>query len=359
MLGFLSYLPTVYGIPHLFYGFTVIYLLINKREFILRINRTLLLLILLVMLSFVVRIIKVDSVFDNGNEPFPWFIGILLCYLLATNLKINDVRVLVVCIAVESLAIIIESLLGIKTFLGDGSVAYYNTGLLYYSAPNGLSENSSVAAIKILVAFLLMHKTGFKNPIRIFLNIIFLAALVLTFNRSAIIAFGIFFIFNIIDSWKKSDHLIKAALIGGAFIGVLIFYYGYGSIANQLLRGRSNLSLSGREDIWASAIPHIKSNLLLGNGTFRYYSYAYAGIREHLHNSFLELLATSGLLVFLIYISVIFVNMTKENMKYIIPIAAYSTMQYGIFWGISLLDICLFYFLFNHDDIIAPERHEL
>jgi hypothetical protein len=42
----------------------------------------------------------------------------------------------------------------------------------------------------------------------------------------------------------------------------------------------------------------------------------------------------------------IFRNITKKNAIFVLLIIVYSLFQYGIFWGISLLDIIFFQILF-------------
>src|SRR5690606_15097111 len=115
----------------------------------------------------------------------------------------------------------------------------------------------------------------------------------------------------------------------------------------QLTRNRSGLDISGRDHIWAFYVQFISDNILFGNGGYKIY---FQG-KMHAHNSYLQLLATNGMVIFLLYLTLILKNIGRQNLFVVITLMVYSTAQYGIFWGISIMDIALFYFLFRQTGI--------
>ena len=73
--------------------------------------------------------------------------------------------------------------------------------------------------------------------------------------------------------------------------------------------------------------------------------YNHEGTLFHAHNSFVETLASNGIFIFLLYMFFVLKNLNRYNAKFVMPILVLSVLQYGIFWGISFLDIVFQYFL--------------
>lgn len=346
MLGFLIYLPTTYGIPHSVFFVAVLYVLAFKRDFRLKVNTNLFILLSIILASLVIRFFNIDEINARDFDVLPWFIGGLATYILALNLNEKEIKILIYFIALECVTVIAQSLMGVKSFWGGYGFQYINTGLLYYSAPSGLSSNSSVIAVKIMAALMLKDKISLNKYINAVVLILCVVGLFLTFNRSAIAAMMVFYFIGFAKYFNKINPAQKIIFAVGFVTFSFIGYFYFDFLMYQISRGQSSIGLSGRDDIWLSSLKFIKSNIWFGNGTFKYYSFAYAGMKEHLHNSFLEIIATSGIFILSGYLVLIFKNIKKTNISSIIVLSLYSLTQYGIFWGVSLLDIVLFYLLF-------------
>ena len=111
----------------------------------------------------------------------------------------------------------------------------------------------------------------------------------------------------------------------------------------QFTRGSGGVELSGRSEIWTFFLLFISDNFIFGNGSVKLY--AEGGM--HAHNSFLQLLANNGIVLSFLYIAWLGININKNNFIYVISILIFSTAQYGVFWGTSVMDITLFLLLFT------------
>ena len=347
MLGFLLYLPTLYGVSHIAFIAAAVFAILFRRDFRLRLNHDIFLILGLIIISLIIRLWGIDNIYPVEFDKLPWFLGIIITYVLAINLKDNDVKVIIYLTAAECFIVVIQFVLGIKSFWGNTNSYYINTGLLYYSAPDGLSTNSSIVAVKILLALLLTYKIKINKYHKTIVILLYFAGLVLTFNRSAILSVMVFYILTAFTGMIKKSLLPRTIYAIMTILVAFVVYLYFDQLTYQLLRGQNTIGLSGRDDIWISSCQFIKSNIWFGNSTFKYYSYAYAGIKEHLHNSYLELIATSGIFVLSGYLFLIIKNIRKSNAIPVFMIMLFSFAQYGIFWGISILDVGFFYLLFS------------
>jgi O-antigen ligase len=75
----------------------------------------------------------------------------------------------------------------------------------------------------------------------------------------------------------------------------------------------------------------------------------------HAHNSFLQLLASNGIIISFLFLGILFFIWTKKNLLLLIPILLYSCFQYGIFWGFSLLDVFFFSILITNTNLLDEE----
>ena len=57
------------------------------------------------------------------------------------------------------------------------------------------------------------------------------------------------------------------------------------------------------------------------------------------------MVANNGIIISIFYFLLIIKNINRSNLIPVAALLVYSTAQYGVFWGISLMDIILFYFL--------------
>ena len=117
-------------------------------------------------------------------------------------------------------------------------------------------------------------------------------------------------------------------------------------IVNQFTRGTKEINLSGRDEIWLKFINFISSHFWFGNGSNKVYVDYYTH-PIHAHNSFLQILANNGIIIFLMFLLLIFTNLHSKNRIYIVSMILVSMFQYGIFWGISFMDILFMVILFR------------
>jgi O-antigen ligase len=227
-----------------------------------------------------------------------------------------------------------------------GLSLYSNSDLLYETRVFGLSNNSSVFAEKIFIALLLLVAKPELLSRSKFVNIILLVGLVITFNRTAILAVLVFYILHFFTSPSKVTARWKFSVF--LLIGVATLFFDMQFFEYQFLRGGDTLSGSElrRFDLWSTAWQYISQHPLWGNGslTFRMYEYV-SGHYQHAHNSFLMLVATHGLVASLFLFSYIGTNINSGNWRVIVTFLAFSMTQYFIFWNLSVPDLMFYWML--------------
>ncbi|MBU2018184.1 MAG: O-antigen ligase family protein [Bacteroidetes bacterium] len=123
-----------------------------------------------------------------------------------------------------------------------------------------------------------------------------------------------------------------------------------GWFSKSLMKATANTQTSGRKLIWLNYADYLDEHLWFGNGSdklkFKTYDQAKRKIvTMHAHNSFIELLCSNGLIIFMLYLFLYFSLWRKCNVIAITCILVYSMFQYGIFWGYSFLDVVFIIFL--------------
>jgi O-antigen ligase len=136
------------------------------------------------------------------------------------------------------------------------------------------------------------------------------------------------------------DWVYAFVLIAFGFtvLGFLVVEFSE-TIINQFTRNTQKVDLSGREKIWAQYIDQILSNPWFGNASHKVW------FKYHAHNSFLQLIATNGIIISIFYFGFIVTHARRNNLIYLAVMMVYSFFQYGIFWGISIIDIVFYVFL--------------
>lgn len=370
MFAFLLILPTLAFVPIHFFIFPAIYIIAKKsiigdysylpREpFNLNFN---FLLILLIISASAVN--KLFHWWDElaFTQILPYTIAMILTYFLSSQLNRRDLQILVWFIIIEAIVVCVQYFIGINTFFS--SLDHFNENILknpdlmYNRRPLGLSANSSVIAYKLLIAYIILDYLRLKNLTFKVLRVVLILGIVFTFNRTVFLVFIIYVIFtlikvygpiinNLLDQKIKIKH-VKYLIFGIVSLVVLTVLFTFYSqdIYAQLTRGRSGgVDLSGRDSIWKGFVDFISENLFFGNGSEKFYV-SHSGKLTHAHNSFLEVIATHGVLIFFMYLYLIFRNINHSNLVFVLLIIVYSMFQYGIFWGVSLMDIILFKLLF-------------
>lgn len=262
---------------------------------------------------------------------------------------------LVVLIAIEALVCIAERLFDVPALLptqrGLDSLRAYQPWrhYLYFYRVLGLSTNSSIVAEKLLLGLLLLHKGSWRRSIRVVLYACLAGGFYATFNRTALSAAGIFIVLVIFQRIVRSGFSARTLMITAGFVlvlvaGLLIFYQ---PIFEQFQRGVQVglLEDSGRKELFADAFQVWKEHPLRGNGSIRYEAGLFGSL-THVHNSFLETLATHGSTAVLLWLYVI-AQIDRRNWPYAVALLMNSMFQYCLFWNISLADIILYHLLWS------------
>lgn len=368
MIGLLTYLPTVAFVPHLVYALIFLYLLFKKGRNI-QLGKWYNLLFILLIIGFSIG----NSIGHTENirkttDYIPYLLLLIISYIAGLSFTKKDAKILVYLIAIECLVVLLEFSMGTTTFF-TGLDSYReisnSSSLLYSKRPLGLSVNSSIAALKIFVAILLLYYYKLKgNWINLCKLLLFIGC-VLTFNRTVIVAivcFALLYFFaNLKTLQIKKWQSIGVFLLFAAISLGLSFYIDEiaQQVISQFTRNTGKIELAGRGVVWQKYYEYIQHHFLFGNGSYKYLLYNYIPNKiYHAHNSFLQALSTNGIFIFIFYVLLIVFNTTKQNFIYIFSILLYSISQYGIFWGVSLLDIVFLAFLLQHKPQLNLKTHE-
>ncbi|WP_288340669.1 O-antigen ligase family protein [uncultured Roseivirga sp.] len=286
----------------------------------------------------------------------PYLSLLFISFIIGSNLDNQIVRFLLIFITIESLIIIYQYSVGITGF-GYNNYEANELGedLLYYSRPNGLSIGTSSVAIKLLILFRYMIdkvKIFGPNWVKIVL-LINSMALLFTFNRTVMACIFAFFVFTMFKRLRTEKY---AGLI---LVGVIITVLAFSSvILSQVFRDRDILSeVAYRMAVYDKGLLFIKENLVFGNFGTKYY-FEQGGRTFHLHNSFLETLASNGIIVMALIVILLIVLIRRGDGKNVLLFSMASILQFGLFWGLSIMDIFLFTNPKNIDASVDKESAE-
>jgi len=351
LLSLLIFLPTVYSVPHYFYLLAIIPIIFRDKGFYLELSSQqmnsfylITFIIFLSLLNYMIGIPKLNSI----SNVIPYFIVYLLTFYISSKLTDKDLRILIWIIFIEILFVFFEFYNGINTIF-TSNIDYRN-GLsyeyLYFFRPHGLSSGSSTISYKIMIMLILIDylKLNTTTLFKI-LKYVGLLAMIITFNRTVIIAMTLYYLMKNYKIFLNFRNIFIAIILIST-----VLYYNFelilGIIDSQFNRGKDTLDLSYRDVIWLNNFNFIENNILFGNNSIKYLTLldVYDEL-EHAHNSFIQILSTNGIVIFMLYVFLIVFNLKKTNFIYIVPFLIYSTYQYGIFWAISIVDIIFLYLL--------------
>ncbi|MES2256307.1 MAG: O-antigen ligase family protein [Pseudomonadota bacterium] len=342
-LGLLLWIPTLQSIPQAIFGAALICALLRLPKTPRVPTIDVIFLCLIMAASSLNYIYGMAAAPDGSVDRSPYFAAYIATYLIARVVTRTDLRVAIYLIAVEALFVYLEFALRVNTiFTFNPEYRHLSIAALYFTRPFGLSDASSVIGYKLFMALLLLDFTEVAGRKRRLLQLVLLPAFVLVFNRTALVAYAIYLACRwLIDRVQRGPKVrdVVVALIGGVAL-----YYTYARVSDiiwsQFNRGKGSLDLSYRDVIWANFLDFYQKVPLLGNGSSKYYAYLPDyGTFEHAHNSYLELLASNGIIISAIYLAWFVLRAKWERIIYIFPIAIYSFTQYGFFWGISFVDV--------------------
>lgn len=354
---FLVYLSTIYGFTNHVILLAIPILIFNINNLkITYDNEVSFLLILLISLVSVGNNLYYTALI--GDMPsVPYMPLMILSFFIAQFFDRKIMRYMLVLIVLEVAVAFIEYVLGITSiFKGNPNYAEFSSAALYYRKVAGLSDSSSVLSYKVLIGIFIVHLLDLKPTNKKILYSVMMAGVVFSFNRTVVISSLLFFLFlnfsYLRELAKKPIFFISILLV---IVAGLVFIFPSASeyLVTQLSRGdvSKGVDLSSRSYIWYEYWKIIKESPFLGTGSYKMFVTipveGYEGHPFHAHNSVLMLLATQGMIISSIVFFLICINVNKKNAIYILSIFIYSMAQYGVFWGVSFLDVMIFYFLFD------------
>lgn len=313
------------------------------------VNWNFLMVMLIILFSTINRLIHWNEIGDL-NTLFPYFILMIPTYIIVVGFNKMDAKILVAFICMEAIVVILEWMLGISSF--DSSLAGFRSfqegDLAYNQRPLGISESSSHIAAKLFIGWVLIDFYGFKSKVWWLVKALFVAAIVFTFNRSVFLSLAIYLVISQLTEFLKMNYKLENAILGfisfvfgGVALAIGGFIYGQ-KIIDQVTRNTGTVELTGREYLWQDFGDFIYENLVFGNNSVKLWLDGY-----HAHNSYIEVIATNGIFIAMLYFVLVFRNINKNNWVYVLPILIYGITQYAFFWGISLMDILFWLILFT------------
>jgi len=314
----------------------------------------------IIFLSVLNQILNANELLQDFKigSIIPYAIFMFISYYFALKVNKAILYFILLFILFEVFIGVFEYVMEVKSFFPSvlakiqGEAPFGMRGLIYYKRVAGLSSNSSVFGYKILVGVFILHFlkiTGKKKFI--FLSIL-LIGIFITFTRSVMLSLAVFIVLINISTIK--DAIIKLFLnrstltyiiYGLVFIGLIyITLYNWDLIYNQLNRGMRTADLSSRDLVFKTFFQFLKDNVFFGNGSYKLWMNI-DGDRYHAHNSIMQTLVTNGIIIGFFYIVLIFRNINRQNLPYILTFLVASLFQYIILWGVSFMDLMFFTFL--------------
>ena len=257
------------GINYSFVFFPFIYLFFKKRFF--RPSKLIIPLILFYFLIFCFSAFYQVNFFPRRLTSFLIFVSIFAFSFVKIGkneiLAFKKSIILVSCyLAIKSIYLLISAGPDIG-FLGKSLVGSQRIGFLYITS--------------FFLVFVDFKKSNYSFILKSSVITLMLVGILLTFNRSSIIAFLIVFLFYLLSYSKnriKNFFSINLILLifGSLFFYLFTYYFGSGVIEFFLIRLNPDYiynsaldnasSTSIRIEIWKSIIEYVKSNPIMGSG---------------------------------------------------------------------------------------------
>lgn len=344
ILGVLLWIPTLYAVPQAAFGLALAWAFVARERSRNVDTVDAVFLVVLTLLSSLNFVYGLATTPDGNPARTPYFFAYVGTYLLARGVNENDLRACLYCIGVEALFVYAEFALGINTIFTSNP--NYRSGLtpamLYFSRPFGLSDIQSVIGYKLFLALILLDYLDFSKAAKRRWLALMLPAFVLVFNRSALIAYAVYLVVKLLRATMVPGFRLRAVMTVVVLAGLLLALPD--NVANviwgQFNRNKDTVDLSYRDVIWGEFARFIADYPILGNGSAKHYAWVSDyGVYEHAHNSYLELIASNGLLISAVYALWFIVRSRRSALLYMLPVMIYSMSQYGFFWGVSFVDV--------------------
>jgi len=362
----------------------------------------------LVWLVAAIMLISLINKVYNGNEILckkDYYSAFYLFPFLVLSSKLvyseRFFKFLILFTVLECIIGISEYTAGVRSFfinnVESNSITDYS--LFYNSRVYGLSENSSIFSYKIFIAFILIDFVKITNVENWTYRILLLIGLLFSFSRIIILLLVLYWALILIQKLilNRKDLLKSASLhfMSVVILFCLVFFvqlrhqmsrgdhasenaFGGKSAAikapvscdeihalpmlpgelnpdkqgwgDKFMLGTNGIQSSGRKKIWLNYLNFIEKHFWFGNGSDKLMLRSYMESTRtyklvHAHNSFLQLVATNGVLISLLYFLFYTLLFRFGNYLAIILFLLYSLGNYGIFWGFSYMDVIFLLFL--------------
>ena len=352
MLAFLIWLPTLYFLPQYLYFLPILFVLFFRKGLIFerlkikKYKQAFYIIYLITFFSIINYLFGINSVNSYKNIiPPVLYLG---TFLIVLGLRKKDLKLIFLFLIIEVFFIYIELFLKINTiyFWQKDFKHFIHISSWYSFRPHGLSSGSSTMGYKLLVLLLLFDFLNLNTKIYKVLKLLTIGALFIVFSRTPIIAY---LIYVLLKNIKRFNIKIFILLILVSLF-FLFFIELYGKMIYHLLTAGS-ASASYRFILWKEQFDFICNHIIFGNHSFKLLvplDVYGPNVLEHAHNSFIEILSTYGIIIFLLYNLLIITFINKYNFLYIIAFIILSLYQYAIFWQISFVDIVFLFILLSN-----------
>jgi len=397
--------------------FNTIVSYVHKVKTSKRLKYSLLFISAFIILAYLNKIFN-GNPFTNLRDYYGAFLLfpiLILCSKLISSTK--TYTFLIYLIVFETIIAITEYVFNVRTFFPiEVPPINSKSVFLYDHRVYGMSINSSVLSFKILVAILVVETAPLKKIYYFLIQFILCLGIIVTFNRTLILTVLLFWVllalyrlyksskisiysfynffplitfFILFSFLSKNNFLVEmnknSAEKKPLEIASKIKLYTFSDIpetalsrphpimlegtdldttlyfTKKLMGSTKGINTSGRTLIWANFLQFIEQNLWFGNGSdklfFKEIDHENKQFKlVHAHNSYLEFLATHGLILSGFFGFVVLYLWRRKNSIFIVSILFFSIFQYGIFWGFSLLDLVFASFLISPLNLLTDEN---
>lgn len=305
-------------------------------------SRTVLLIIFLSFINEFVFLLRFPEEDVGLMHLIPYSIFI---YITIQSSKVFDERImrwLTLWIMLDVLAAVYQKTVGINSFFA-ATATEYDGDMLYNLKVNGLNVNSVGLAYKMFFGLLLFNRYPKCQLVNRYLFYTFVViGVFLSFSRTVILAVMFYAGTMLYYAHIKKKYKFIIVLSALGVCALMIAPY-WDLIILQMMRGNEDLSSasSGRDEVFGYFLNYVLHNPIQGYGSFKM-NVDFDGIVFHAHNSYLQAYANNGVIIGTLYMTIIFRNLNRNNVAYILPILFAVFFQNIIFWGLNLYDL-LFY----------------
>lgn len=308
------------------------------------------------VINFFVYLIVLKGVpNENSTAYYPYAIFMFFSYIVAKTITRKELHFLLLFFVIDVCIGLAEYHQGIASFWNVDLSFDEASDLLYFRRVCGINNNSSNFAEKMLLGFIILYLI---NPKFKYLYIfIFFVGLIISFNRSAVIASSpllLYFIYQYIKEGGVFRKIVFFVIVCVAIYFIVIFLLPL--IVEQFFRGNNDTTtaMTSRDIIWKEFLDFFYGNPITGNGSVKMRS----STGQHAHNSYIWVLASNGIIIasFYYYYTIRFVN--RYNFIPIFSIMLTSITQSTIYWGLSNADIFLFVLILHSHSKILQEQEK-